>query len=173
MRTKALLRLAVVAGSIGLPMAAVAGGHNLSDFPLRVHVYQANARTHYSNRMVDFIDGEGRANLFEQSEPRGFDFNYRCDDRVLYSSGYETYPARWKKPGLVLEMLLPVMGKTNAYSACELKVALKPDLVYHSHNGMVSEEPAARYKEWMQKVQYDPENGKNQPIAEPKPVETK
>jgi hypothetical protein len=77
----------------------------------------------------------------------------------MNSEGYETYPARWRKPGKELEILLPAMG-----GVCDLKVEMKPDIVYHRHKGSLSEEPAAKYKEWMAKVQYDPEHGKNQPL---------
>ena len=173
MRLSALAGFLFIGATAGMPLASFAGSHTIADFPLRVHIYQANARTHYSSRMVDFVDGEGRANLFEQGDPRGFDFSYRCGDRVMYSAGFETYPARWKKPGAVLEMLSPAMGKANAYEACELKVVMKPGLVYHKHDGLLTEESAARYKDWMLRVQYDPEHGKNEPLPEPKQTEVK
>ena len=48
-------------------------------------------------RTLDDVDGEGRANLYENSQPRGFDFKYVCDERLMNSMGYETFPARWKK----------------------------------------------------------------------------
>jgi len=54
------------------------------------------------------------------------------------------------------------MGKPGAVWGCELKVELK-DIVYVRHNGLVDSEPAAKYKEWMDKRQYDPEHGKDEP----------
>ena len=153
-----------VAGCLLLSTAALAGGHNPADDPLRVHLYQENGVSHYNRGTLDYVDGEGRANLFENGVPRGFDFSYRCGERLRSSAGFETYPARWKKPDKALEILLPQFGKPGAFDACELKVLMKADTVYHRHNGLLGEEPAAKYKEWMEKVQYDPEHGKNEPV---------
>lgn len=148
-----------------LATGAFAGGHPVADYPLRVHIFQHNGVSHYSRQQLDFVDGEGRANLFENGQPRGFDFSYRCGQRLMASPGFETYPARWKKPDKTLEILQPQFGKPGAYDACELKVEMKADTVYHRHNGLLGEMPAAKYKEWMKKVQYDPEHGLNEPVA--------
>jgi hypothetical protein len=44
--------------------------------------------------------------------------------------GYETYLAKWKKHGVELQILLPAgRGK------CDLRVDVKPDVVYIRHNG--------------------------------------
>lgn len=143
---------------------ALAGGRNAADYPFRVHIYQVGGVSHYGQtRTLDVVDGEGRANLFENGEPRGFDFSYRCQERLRGSAGYETYLARWKKQNQTLEILLPQFGKPGAYDSCELKVLMK-DAVYYRHNGSLDEEPAAKLKAWMEKVQYDPERGKNEPI---------
>jgi hypothetical protein len=82
----------------------------------------------------------------------------------MVSPGYETYPARWLKPGRTLEILEPQFGKPGAYEVCELKVELK-ETVYFKHGGLLDEEPAAKFKDWMDKHQYDPEKGKNEPVA--------
>lgn len=83
------------------------------------------------------------------------------------SPGYETYLARWKKPGKSIEILLPAFGKPNADESCELKVVMKDGFVYRRRNGSVIEVPAAEWKDWMQRHQYDPENGKNEPVFAP------
>jgi hypothetical protein len=151
--------------------AALAGGYKLADYPLRVHIYSHNSHSHYYSptRSLDVVDGEGRANLFENGAPLGFEFSYRCGERLRNSDGFETYMARWKKPGRTLEILLPVLGKPNAADSCELKVEMKDGIAYRRHNGQMIEEPAAEFKEWMEKHQYDPEHGKNVPVmAAPK-----
>jgi hypothetical protein len=155
------------AGCLLVSAAAMAGGHNPADYPLRVHIFQFSSHSHYSGpgRTLDIADGEGRANLFENGEPRGFDFSYRCQERLRASEGYETYLARWKKPGKTLEILEPQFGKPGAMESCELKVDMKEDAVYHKHNGLLEEWPVAKFKEWMDKHQYDPEHGKNEPVA--------
>jgi hypothetical protein len=42
---------------------------------------------------------------------------------------------------------------------------VKPNVVYHRHNGSLEEEPAAKFKEWMVKHEYDPEHGKDLPVT--------
>lgn len=165
MRRFLLCALSALAASAMFSTTALAGGPNVADYPLRVHVVQNNNHTHYHDRMVDYVDGEGRANLFENGQPRGFNYGFRCNDRVRLSEGFETYPARWKKAGGELEILLPVMGKPGAVWGCVLKVEMKENVVYIRHNGLVDEVPAAKYKEWMDKRQYDPEHGKDQPTS--------
>jgi hypothetical protein len=164
MRSVFLRGLSGLAGCLLLSTAALAGGHNAAEYPLRVRIYQEGGVSHYYDRSLETVDGEGRANLFENGEPRGFDFSYRCQERLRTSAGSETYPARWRKQNQTLEILLPQFGKPGAYDACELKVLMKADAVYHRHNGLLGEEPAAKYKQWMEKVQYDPEHGKNEPV---------
>jgi hypothetical protein len=146
-----------------LSPVALAGKTSAADFPLRVHIFSYNGHSHYYSGTLDMVDGEGRANLYENGEPHGFDFSYRCADRLRASPGYETYMARWKKPGKDIEILLPVFGKPGAADGCELKVLMK-DSAYTRHNGMLGEEPAAKFKEWMAKHQYDPEHGMNEPV---------
>ncbi len=162
--------------AILLSTAVHAGTVNPADYPLRVHIFQFNSYSHYYRpgggipSSLDSVDGEGRANLFENGDPKGFDFSYSCGHRLMASPGYETYLARWKKPGRVLEILLPVLGgKPGQMDSCELKVTMKPDSAYSRHNGLLGEEPAAQFKAWMVKYQYDPEHGKNQPV---KPAQT-
>jgi hypothetical protein len=137
---------------------------NATDFPLRVHIVQNSNHSHYRYNTLDWVDGEGRADLFENSNPRGFDYAFRCDERVEPSPRYETYPARWKKQDRELEFLQPVMGKPGSWRTCDLKVNMK-ETVYIRRNGLVDEESTATYKQWMEKRQYDPEHGKSEPVA--------
>jgi hypothetical protein len=164
MRRALFCILSGIVGSLVFSMTAMAGGHNAADYPLRVHIFQHNSHSHYYRGSLDAVDGEGRANLYENGDPHAFDFGYRCGDRLVNSMGYETYFARWKKPGKVLEVLLPVMGKPGAAEACELDVLLK-NTAYYRHNGELNEEPVEAFKSWMVKHQYDPEHGLNEPVA--------
>lgn len=163
----------LIAGSLaaGLAVCCVvsiavqAAGRNMADFPLRVHIFEFNGHSHYSEHTLERVDGEGRADLFENSQPRGFDFSYLCNIRLMASPGFETYPARWKKRGQTLEILQPVMGKPGAFESCEMKVSLKEDAAYFRRNGRLEEEPASAFKTWMEKHKYDPEHGLNTPQA--------
>ena len=136
---------------------------NPAAYPLRIHIFGRSETTFYHFRSVDESKGDGRANLFENGEPRGVDFNFDCSQKLRASFGYETYPAKWKKPNRELTVLLPVFGKTGAYFTCNLKTDIK-DYAYFSHDGRLSSEPVADFKAWMVKHDYDPEHGKDMPI---------
>jgi hypothetical protein len=158
MRRFFLCALTGLAGCLLFSTAAQARKWTAADFPLRVHLFKHSSHSHYSHHYLDGVDGEGRANLYGNGEPRGFDYSYHCANRLLNSVGYQTYMARWKKPGKTLVLVLPAMGDT-----CELNVDVK-ESAYYKKDGEVQEEPAAKFKEWMVKHQYDPEHGMNEPV---------
>lgn len=162
------MRRIVLCALLLLPVAAAASKWNPTEFPLRVHIFNFNGFSHYYDHTLERVDGEGRANLYENGQPIGFDFSYQCGARLMGSPGFETYMARWKKPGRDIEILLPVLGgKPGEMDSCDLKVLLKQDTVYVRHNGLIGEEPASVFKDWMVKHQYDPEHGLNQPVRTP------
>ena len=164
MRRVLFLSLTMVAFCALLSTAALAS-HNPADYSLRVNIFHHSSYSHYAGpagiRSLNDVDGEGRANLFEKGEPRGFDFRYNCNNRMMNSAGNETFRARWKKPGTELEMLLPAGAGT-----CTLKVEMKDGVAFRRRkDGMLIEVSAAKFKEWMVKYQYDPEHGKEVPVA--------
>jgi hypothetical protein len=169
MRRIALFCLPGLALCLLFSTAAQAKKLNSADFPLRVHLFTHNDHSHYRSGMLDYAEGEGRANLYENGDPKAFDYSYRCGSRLMNSIGYETYMARWKKQDRSLEILLPVMGKPDAAETCEVKVDMKPGMAYYHHNGMVSEQPSAVRKQWMIEHQYDPEHGLNEPVPSKRP----
>lgn len=144
-------------------IALLAESKNPADYPLRIHIFGRNETNFYHDRMLDESKGEGRANLFENSEARGVDFSFECPEKLRASFGFETYPAKWKKLGQELIILLPVFGKSNAYYTCNLKTQVK-DYAYFTHDGKMGSEPIAAFKTWMVKHDYDPEHGKNMPV---------
>lgn len=158
MRHKLYALPSVVALIAGLA-PATAGAENPA-FPLRVHVYQTRWETHPGGN----VDGQGRANLFENGQPRGFDYTFHCSELFRASMGWETYPARWRKRNAELEIRVPVPGKPGTSNACTLEVVMK-NAAYSKHNGQLKEEPASEFKAWMVKHNYDPEHGKDQPTG--------
>jgi hypothetical protein len=148
---------------IAAPLAHAAG-KKIDEYPLRVHVFSHNGHSHYWHRMLQFSEGEGRANLFENSQPAAFDFNFHCPVRMMNNLGFETYPARWKKPGRELTLLMPEMGKSESWVSCDLDVAIKTGTAYFKREGNLTEEPTDVFVKWMQKHEYDPEHGKNEPV---------
>jgi hypothetical protein len=107
--------------------------------------------------------GDGRANLYENGEARGLDFNYQCSYKVRTSFGYETYPARWKKPGKQLVVLLPIFGQSGKFFTCDFNTDMKEFAYAQGRDGLRSE-PVAEFKLWMQRRDYDPEHGKDVPV---------
>src|ERR1051325_3427548 len=91
---------------LALATLSFADKKNLADYPLRVHIFGRNETTFYHMRVAENAKGEGRANLFENGQARGIDFQFNCSDRLPTSSGFETFPARWKKPNRELEVLI-------------------------------------------------------------------
>jgi len=162
--------LCVVAVCLAVSTAALAGGPDPDNYPLRVHVFRSTAKSRhpYESKQLadnqDYMDGMGVADLFENGQPAGFEFDYGCIGGMTDSGGYGTYPARWKKRGKSLEILLPEKGKPWNLSACELRVEMRAGLVFYWRNGKLAEEGAAVLKAWMTKHQYDPEKDKNDPV---------
>ena len=150
--------------------SASAESRNISDYPLRIHIFRRSETTFYQHRVPDEARGDGRANLFEGGQPKGIDFAFDCSEKLQTSSGFETFPARWKKPNEELIVLQPEFGKAGSYSTCKLKVQIK-DFAYFSRNGNLNTEPAADFKHWMTEHAYDPEHGQNTPTPS-KPAST-
>ena len=102
----------------------------ISEYTLRVHIYGTNW-----NRNSSGYHAFGRANLFdEQGVPHGVEFTYDCQDHLMASTATEAYPARWKKPGKRLEVLMPSDdipegGRPLRPVRCSLDVTLH-DFVY-------------------------------------------
>ena len=150
-----------------MPAVLSAASRNPADYPLRIHIFGRNQTTFYHARSLDESKGEGRANLFENGEARGVDFNYACSNKLKNSFGYESYPAKWKKAGRELTVLLPVFGKSNSYCTCNLETDVK-DFAYTARNGRMNSEPVEAFKARMVKHDYDPEHGKDVP-TKPEP----
>lgn len=160
------MRRACAGVLLGLALGVAATGwaesKNIADYPLRLHIFGKSETTFYHNRWADESKGEGRANLFENGEARGVDFNFDCTKKIKASFGYETYPAKWKKPGKQLTVLFPEFGKAGSYFTCTIDTDVK-DFAYLAHDGRMGSEPVADFKRWMVNHDYDPEHGKDMP----------
>jgi hypothetical protein len=154
-------RAAFAAACVALLSAgSVAESHNPADYPLRLHIFTVSSHVHRHHGIVWWVDGDGRANLFENGNPAGVDFAYRCNDRFMNSSGYETYPAKWKNPGQSLVILTHQIGSDSTES-CVLKVDVK-EFVYMGRNSEATGSPEV-LKQWMIDHHYDPEHGLDEP----------
>jgi hypothetical protein len=160
MRLAATLALAVI-GANGLH--AMGESKNPADYPLRFHVFGRNETNFYHYRVQDEAKGDGRADLYEGGSAKGVDFSFDCDHPIRASFGYETYPARWKKPGKQLVVLLPVFGEAGKFFTCTFSTDVKDFAYSRQRNGGLGQESIEDFKAWMTRVDYDPEHGKNMP----------
>jgi hypothetical protein len=173
MRRVFILVLSGLAGCLALSPAMRASSPDPDDYPLRVHILQFNGHAPSKRDsksftgMPDYIQGEGHADIFEHGEPQGFEFHNSCLQRLEVDGGYGTIPARWKKKGKTLDILVPQRGKPWNMDVCELQVDMRPGLAYFWTDDSVVEESSATFKEWMVKHLYDPEKGQDQPLDEP------
>jgi len=163
--------LSVLALGLALSTAVQASKPDPDDYPLRIQIFKiaAHSRHERENKvfaadMHDYIDGMGGANLFENSQPRGFLFTYSCVVPLHASSGFETFPARWKKKEKVLEILFPITGRPWDSDTCQLNAEMRPNLAYFWKEDKVQEEAADVLKAWMVKHQFDPEKGQDEPL---------
>ncbi len=148
-----------------LTSPALAGDKNPADYPLRLHIFSREEHTHYHRDVEEASQGTGRANLFENGEVHAVDFHFNCNEKIENSVGFETYMAKWRKPGKELTVLFPVFGKAGKFFSCDLDADVKPDVAYYTHGGHLDTEPPAQFKAWMVKHNYDPEHGKDQPTG--------
>ena len=137
-------------------------------YPARIHIFTRHQVTFYHHTWVDETKGEGRANVFENGTVYAVDFSFDCEQDIPHSFGYVAYPAKWKKPGKELTVLIPVFGKTGESFTCTFNTD-KKDFAYTIHKTTISTEPIETYKAWMVKHNYDPEHGLDTPTADPKP----
>jgi hypothetical protein len=170
MQRAILFALSAVVSCFAFSTAALAGGPNPDNFPLRVHILKYASRSSSSrggknlSGIEDFVDGQGVADLFENGEPRGFEFTSSCTNPPASSSGYGSFPARWKKKEKTLEILLPQTGKPWNLESCELRTEMAEGVVFYWKNGSLAVEAAKVLKDWMVKHQFNPEQGKDEPI---------
>jgi hypothetical protein len=157
---------ALLLAALVVPATAVhADDKNPADYPLRLHIFTREEHTHYHRGIEDFSVGDGRADLFANGEAHAVDFHFDCGEKIESSLGFETYMAKWRKPGKQLTVLFPVFGHAGKFFTCDLDTDVKPDVAYFRQKGSLNTEPVATFKAWMQEHNYDPEHGKNTPSS--------
>lgn len=170
MRLFSLFGLGAIGVYVALSTAATAAKPDDAKFPLRVHIFRYVAQPSHSrdfknpSGMAEYVTGMGQADLFENGNPRGFQFRYSCTVTMIASGGHETLPARWKKKDKTLEILLPQAGKPWNKEGCDLQTEMRTGLVYYWKDGAVAEESDVLLKAWMVKHKFDPENGSEEPV---------
>ncbi|HEY4011248.1 MAG TPA: hypothetical protein VGM11_13925 [Acidobacteriaceae bacterium] len=152
----------VLAAALGMAAGVQADSRNTADYTLRLHIFRRSETTFYHHEWIDDAKGDGRANLFENGAAHGVDFSFDCGRKIRASFGYETYPARWKKPGKQLTVLFPEFGKSGSYFTCTINTDVK-DFAYTEKNGHMGSTSVDDFKHWMVAHNYDPEHGRDVP----------
>jgi len=118
------------------PGFAHAAARNPEDYPLRVHIFDKHQHRVKQFRHYFSYIGNGRGNIVEGDQINGMEYTFDCANSFLDSEADEDYPAKWKKPGLSLELLMGIIGSETGTRTCELKVELR-DYVFAKSNGKV------------------------------------
>jgi hypothetical protein len=113
-------------------IAAHASDRNPGSFPLQVQIVYRHGHRHHHG----YFAGEGKGNLIQGNQINGMEFSFACEYKFNDSEADEVYPARWKKEGLTLDILMGEMGSETRTHTCQLKIALK-DVVYRKVKGQV------------------------------------
>ena len=170
MRSRLQLGLSAMAIFLGGTLAVRAAGYDPGKYPLRIFIFRYASRAtpgrepKHPQDMDAYVSGMGQADLFENGVPTGFQFTYNCMVDMRSSVSYETFPARWKKKGKTLEILLPELKKAENVDTCDLQADFTPGKAYIWKDGGVAAEPSEKLKAWMGKHQFDPENGAEEPM---------
>lgn len=91
------------------------------------------------------FSGEGRADLVTPPKgTQGFNFHYDNCSRIRVRSGFQSLPARWKKQGKTLEVLvpsddIPKNGRPLAPVRCTMSVTMHDFVYLLLRNGKVVE----------------------------------
>ena len=118
-----------------------AAPRNPENYPLQVHIFDKHQ---HRNKRFHTNYGNGRGNVVEGDQINGMEYTFDCIDSFLVSETDEAYPAKWKKPGLSLEILMGVIGSDTKTRTCELKVALK-DYVFARVKGKIVHQSMQEY----------------------------
>jgi hypothetical protein len=113
----------------------------LADYPLRVRIFQ----NHWNGSDWNGYRGFGRANLIDGDQTNAMEYTFLCEDHFTASDPGEGYPAKWKKQGQELEMLLGIIG-TDKVHKCTMKTTLK-DFVFVRRAGVLGTITQAEFKD--------------------------
>jgi hypothetical protein len=97
------------------------------------------------------FSGAGRADLVSPPDgTQGFSFRYEGCPRVRVLTGFQSLPARWKKRGQKLEVLVPaedvaVNGDPLPPLRCSFSVTLRDTVYLLLRNGKLVEVPQEEY----------------------------
>jgi hypothetical protein len=122
-----------------------------SDYTLRVELLWNNWQAYRPYANSGFANFRyrvnGRGNILDGSTIHAFDFKYDSNIHARATVGNETYLAKWKKPRVELEVLVPDIGKEGKYQTCDMQTTVHEGVYARSGQGLIEvsqEDYAAR-----------------------------
>lgn len=123
----------------------------VSSDPCSLHAEVIAGRFLDINTYERVFSGEGRADLVSPPDgTQGFSFHYENCPRIRVLTGFQSLPARWKKQGHKLEVLVPsddvtVKGEALPPARCSFSVTLHDSVYLLLRNGKLIEVPQEEY----------------------------
>jgi hypothetical protein len=125
----------------------------LSGDPCSLHPEMVTGRLLDVQDSDPVFSGEGRGDLISPpSTTQGLSFHYDNCSRVRVHPGFQSLPARWKRPGKTLEVLIPsddipVEGRPLPPVRCSFTVTLHDFVYLLLRNGKLIEVSQEAYQE--------------------------
>jgi hypothetical protein len=127
--------------SLLLSPAVTLSAKDLSDYPLRVEILWSHWEMYNLNpgSLIPMIVHKvnGRGNVREGNTVHAFDFEYQGSTNIGSAPLNQSYLARWKKPQLELQILLPDIGHEGKYAACRMDTLVRKGVYVHSSQGVI------------------------------------
>jgi len=112
-----------------------------SDYPLKVELLANNWHSYrpfpYREPTNFRYRVTGRGNVSDGATMHALDFTYDCSLHVPLTLAGETYLARWKKPQLQIEVLVPKNGKDAKYDTCDIQTTVHESVFVRSGQGLI------------------------------------
>ena len=131
-----------------LSPALALSAKDTSDYPLKVEILwhhwerynlSTNSQFPYFQYKVN-----GHGNITDGNTVHAFDFEYKGSENIASVPLGQTFLARWKKPQLQLEILMPNVGHEGKYFACDMETLVREG-VYAGRGSGVHEISQADY----------------------------
>jgi hypothetical protein len=134
-KVESLILFFLLLPSVALP------AKDLSDYPLRVEIlwdHQEVFNVTPGTPMPTFIHRvNGLGNVKDGRTLHAFDFESQCSAAIGSAPLNQPYFAKWKKPQLELEILMPDIGHEGKYTPCRMDTAVRKGVYVPSSQGII------------------------------------
>jgi hypothetical protein len=114
---------------------------DLGDYPLQVEILWNHHESYNFSPGTPFptflYKANGRGNVRDGSTVQGFDFEYRGSTDLGATPPDTIFHARWKKPQVQIELLMPVIGHEGKYVVCQMDTLIRKGVYVRSSQGVI------------------------------------